>query len=300
MNNQEVIQLLQRELKDQGRTLSTNNIEFFCPNCKHYKRKLQVSTLNFKWHCWVCNIKGKSANSLLRFIGSTERVRQFENQIPIDKIQPKVDKLKLPADFVSFKDDYSSLAAKRALHYLIYERNLFIEDILRYNIGFCSSGQYSNCVIVPSYDHSFNLNYFTIRSINSSFKSNADVSRDIIPFESTINWNIPVVLTEAPFNAITIRHNAIPLYGTQLLSQLKQKLQVNPVKEVYIALDFEAKREAIKLCEELLHLDKIPYLIELNESDPNELGYSAFKQLKQKSIPYTNSLDLLKQQFRLL
>ena len=29
-----------------------------CPYCKHRKHKLSINLLSYKWHCWVCGVKG--------------------------------------------------------------------------------------------------------------------------------------------------------------------------------------------------------------------------------------------------
>ena len=36
------------------------------------------------------------------------------------------------------------------------------EDIIRYNIGYCDTGMYSNRIIIPSYDRDNRLNYFIV------------------------------------------------------------------------------------------------------------------------------------------
>jgi hypothetical protein len=55
------------------------------------------------------------------------------------------------------------ITARHALAYL-KKRNVTKQDILKYNIGYCDSGQYNNMIIIPSYDSTGRLNYFTARS----------------------------------------------------------------------------------------------------------------------------------------
>ena len=50
---------------------------------------------------------------------------------------------------------------------------------------------------------------------------NPETSRDIVPFELFINWELPLVLCEGPFDAIAIKRNAIPLLGKNIQSNLK-------------------------------------------------------------------------------
>ena len=39
-----------------------------CPFCHHHKPKLQISLISQKWHCWVCDKKGRSLYTLLKLI----------------------------------------------------------------------------------------------------------------------------------------------------------------------------------------------------------------------------------------
>ncbi len=38
---------------------------YFCPECHHYKRKLEINLETGQWHCWTCNIKGSYLGSFL-------------------------------------------------------------------------------------------------------------------------------------------------------------------------------------------------------------------------------------------
>ena len=72
------------------RALSTNykkvkqgqEVIFFCPFCHHHKPKLQISLLSQKWHCWVCNKKGRSLYTLLKLINAPkaliDEVREYK------------------------------------------------------------------------------------------------------------------------------------------------------------------------------------------------------------------------------
>ena len=47
----------------------------------------------------------------------------------------------------------------------LQNRGMSKGDVMRYGIGYCSEGLYSNRVIIPSYDAKGELNYFVGRSI---------------------------------------------------------------------------------------------------------------------------------------
>ena len=104
------------------------------------------------------------------------------------------------------------------MHYL-KKRGISIFDIIRYRIGYAETGPYSGKIIIPSYDSEGQLNYFVSRAFyeNDSYKhKNPKVSKDIIGFDMLINWNEPIILCEGAFDAITIKRNAIPLFGKQI------------------------------------------------------------------------------------
>jgi hypothetical protein len=81
-------------------------------------------------------------------------------------------------------------------------------------------------IIIPSYDANGKLNYFTARSFEKDPYTkyrNPETSRDIIPFELFINWDLPIILCEGPFDAMAIKRNAIPLFGKNIQSILNEK-----------------------------------------------------------------------------
>jgi DNA primase len=167
---------------------------------------------------------------------------------------------------------------KNAIHYL-KQRDIDEQDVLRYSIGYCPSGDYSNRIIIPSYDADGKLNYFMARDMfpNSKFKyKNPPISKDTVGFELFINWNEPIVLCEGIFDAIAIRNNAIPLFGKFPSKTLVKRLVEKRVKKVYVALDEDAKQDAVKLSKFLMDYGISTYLLEMNGKDPSELGFNEF------------------------
>ena len=152
-------------------------------------------------------------------------------------------------------------------------------------------------IIIPTYDKDGRLNYFTARSFEKEpyvKYRNPSASRDIIPNEHLINWNVPVVLCEGPFDAIAIKRNAIPLLGKNIQSSLMKKIVTSIVDKIYIALDRDAIKQALKFCERLMAEGKEVYLVDLQDKDPSEMGFKNFTKLIQKTVPLTYS-NLLEQ-----
>ncbi|NQX84287.1 MAG: hypothetical protein HRS57_03760, partial [Mycoplasmataceae bacterium] len=134
------------------------------------------------------------------------------------------------AEFRALWNGGNNFIKKHALDYL-QKRNVTEQDILKYNIGYCDSGMYSNRIIIPSYDVDGKLNFFVGRDFyNSKMKyRNSPTTKDIIGFDLFINWDEPIVLCEGVFDAIAIKRNAIPLFGKTILSILMKKIYDNKV-----------------------------------------------------------------------
>ncbi len=66
-----------------------------------------------------------------------------------------------------------------------------------------------------------------------------------------------------------------------------KKLVESKVQKIYIALDNDAVKQALKFCEQLLDVGKEIYLVELQGKDPSEMGFEHFTKLIQTTIPLT-------------
>ena len=201
-------------------------------------------------------------------------------------------KISLPKEYKSLLDTSSnSIIRKHALVYL-KKRGITEYDIVKYNIGYCETGPYRNRIIIPSYDKNGVLNYFTGRTFepeNPIKYKNPQISRDIIPFELFINWNLPLILCEGPLDAVAIKRNAIPLLGKTIQPNIMKKIVTSSVKKIYIALDKDAINQALNFCEQLLNEGKEIYLVETGYKDPSELGFEQFTKLIQKTYNLTFS-----------
>ena len=108
-----------------------------------------------------------------------------------------------------------------------------------------------------------------------------------------INWNEPIILCEGVFDAISIRNNAIPLLGKFPSKTLVTRLIEKQVKQVYVALDEDAKKDAIKLSKFLMDYGIEAYLLNMKDKDPSELGFTKFWQIVKNTKQSTFS-DIIK------
>ena len=288
-----------------GHKTSGNNRSYYCPFCNHRKRKLEVQTTTNKkgenpYNCWVCNVKGKRLTSLFKRLNvGQQNTTLLHSLININKrpkdifeteTQQKYQFLNLPPEYKPLWVYNKSPEYKNAFYYVTKKRGLTANDIMKYKIGYCATGDYRGNIVIPSYDTNGQLNFFTTRSYYETEygkHKNPDVSKDVVGFELFINWNYPVILTEGGFDAVTIKRNVIPLFGKIVLDKLKYKIIKEKVKELYIILDPDALRNAIRTVEYFLGNGVKVYLVELQNEDPNEMGYERITKQIEETEPMT-------------
>jgi DNA primase len=300
MENAALLVLVESVL-GKGQATSKGNYAFKCPFCAHHKNKLEVSLRttakkeNF-WHCWVCDTKGKTIRTLFKQAKATpDKFADLNLLIQPTAIEDIVSNevLALPAEYIAlngiYSDKIAQIEAKHALRFLT-KRNVTKDDIIKYNIGFCKEGSYGGRIIIPSYDANGILNYFVARAYKESdrkYKNPPVASKEVIGLELYINWDAPIILCEGMFDAITIKRNVIPLLGKVLHNKLMEKLVKSSVDRIYIALDNDAKKDALKHAEKLMSYGKEVYMVELEGKDANEIGFEAFLNTLEHTEPLT-------------
>lgn len=263
-----------------------DNYAFTCPFCNHRKPKLEINlNTNDKgenpWECWVCETKGRTIRSLLKQLKisgpQAQEVLQYIKKG--EEVEYQVVKtIELPKEFQPlFSAPTTSFSANIARKYL-YDRGITDNDIMKHNIGYCIAGEFNDRIIIPSYDQNNQLNFYVARAFNRSYAKykNPEVSKDIIVFENLINWNQPIIICEGVFDAMAIRRNAVPILGKNISKALLKKIVSSKVKEIYIALDRDALKKAVKFCEQFISMGKKVYLVDMEEKDPSEMGFQSF------------------------
>jgi DNA primase len=268
-------------------TLRGNELAFYCPFCNHHKQKLQVNTETQKWHCWTCNSGGKKLTSLLRKLdvdrNTISIIREIYGDSNYNPQQEDVETkvyISLPKEYISLNEPPKGFNPeyKQAINYLT-QRGITQKEIVKYNIGYCKDGLYARRVIIPSYNSDGSLNYFISRSYYQDEKmkyKNPPISKNIICFESQINWKEPIILCEGVFDAITIKRNAIPLLGKFPSKQLVEKIFMSGVSNIVISLDNDAINEALKAAEYFRKNGINVRMMYLKDKDAAEMGYDRF------------------------
>ena len=276
-----------------GTSMKGNEQAHHCPFCHHHKKKLQVNLETQYWHCWVCDSKGRSIQSLLRKL-NVERsevskiVGIYGEYIPAKGEETEeVVKLKLPNEFKPLytKPKSINFDYNQAIGYL-HRRGIHMDEILKYNIGYCEDGLYGGRVIIPSYNEDGELNYFVARSYHEEATmkyKNPPVSRDVIVFDNQINWNEPITLVEGVFDSFSVKRNVIPILGKFIPKTLKAKIFEKGVKEITILLDSDAVSDSTKHADFFIKNGiKVTNIIPTGK-DAGDMGFDEVNDLLKKT-----------------
>ena len=252
---------------------------YWSPFISHHKPKLQINISTGKWHCWVSNVGGRNLFQLLKKVGATREqfseLSELVDDLPSYKpTENKIESVRLPKEYKPLWNGGDSIVKRHALSYL-YKRDITDEDILKYDIGYCDSGLYSNRIIIPSYDSDGKLNFFVGRDFyNNKMKyRNSTTTKDIVGFDLFINWDEPIILCEGVFDAMAFKRNAIPLFGKTVIDTLMKKIIESRVKTLYLALDKDAIDDAVKITEQFINHGIEVRMMNFDEKDPSETGF---------------------------
>ena len=158
-----LLELLESVLGKSKKT-SGDNYAFYSPFVDHYKPKLEINIrINSKadnpWHCWISDERGKTIKSLFKKLRVSKqswddynsifnKLNRYSSEYDVSGV---VEQVQLPKEFHPLYESSNSTKRKHALHYLL-NRGFRVEDIVKYNIGYCEEGEYRDKVIIPSYD----------------------------------------------------------------------------------------------------------------------------------------------------
>jgi len=294
-----------------GASYRTGNEQlFFCPKCSHHKKKLSVNIDKDKFKCWVCEYHGSSIRRLVRRYGNYAHqsawskfapeieISRFEEVFFSDGVveEEREQVISLPPDFRPLASSSSSLTGKPARKYL-FERGITKQDILRWKIGYCAAGEYGGRVVIPSFNMDGRVSYFVGRAYNGDWKKymNPPVGRNLVFNELYVDWKSDLSIVEGVFDAI-VAGNAVPILGSSLRedSRLIRNVVENDTP-VYIALDPDAEKKALKLIKKLLTFDIELYKVDIEPySDVGEMSKEEYQKRKNSATLMTQESFLVK------
>lgn len=268
-------------LFDDVQSKGFEQIQVNCPRCQERledpsepdgKFNLEINLQIRKFRCWKCDDPYYSGNleylikdQCFRLYKSYKNQQEYldykeyieSNDIILDDGERKevVQTVELPKEFISFADlNVTNKDHMEAYNYLIFDRQLTKEIILKFRLGFCLEGRYQKRIIIPSYAANGTINYFVGRSYIKGHKptyDNVKASKDDIVFnEGYIDWDATVYLVEGPFDYLSLPINTIPILGTvmgkKLFFTLKEKKP-----NIIVILDPDAWKKAMILYQQL-------------------------------------------------
>jgi len=180
-------------------------ISFDCPVCSDIKGldsgdgkgNLEVNYNHHVYKCWACSEAygtHGTINKLIRKYGNGSHLKQYRLVIPEDKKRITINNENviegLPKEFTPLDIVRDNFHYKKAIDYL-KKRNIGIDLIKKYNLGYAVTGDYKGRIIFPSYDENNEINYYLGRSYDQYTKlkyKNPEVSKmEIIFNEGKIN-----------------------------------------------------------------------------------------------------------------
>jgi len=265
---------------------------YYCPYCKHHKRKMSINFSKNKAKCWTCDVRHGNIYRIVRRFGDyqqRQKYRELQGLVDLsdfeemfkeyNNIQEK-QVLEMPEGFVSLCNKDLPMESTDAFRYLS-SRGIGRREILKWKIGYCKEGRYAGRIIVPSFDMEGDLNYFIARSYvgHSRRYLNPPSSRDIVFNELNIDWDEPIILVEGVFDAIAAGNNAIPILGSTLREQsrLFQAIAIHDTP-VYMALDSDAEKKAEWIIKSMLRYDLEVHKVPIDEEDVGEMDKQEFKE----------------------
>jgi DNA primase len=240
----------------------------------------------------VCGKAGRNALFLVKKTGTSRDVLLYLNKFKAKNIRQREEeeqeefKVSLPEEYIPLVNCYDSLYAKRAIRYL-NGRGISFEDILFFKVGIAFSGRYENRIILPSFNASGDVNFFTTRIIDDSrggykyldAETPKAYKKDIIINELNVDWASPVVIVEGLFDAMKAK-NAVPLLGSILRKDymIFQKIAKSGLP-VYLAGDADAIGKFEEIGKQFLEYSVDAYFIDVHPfKDVGEMNKNEFQK----------------------
>jgi len=275
MNKKEAKKILHETLGDHFD--KGHEFLFSCPSCDHHKYKFSVNLDKNVFKCWVCDYRGHNIRRVIRRFGSYLQLQKWDaisDRADLEKFadlfsEPEHEtvrpKIQLPEEFISLATENTPATGRYALKYLT-SRGVTKDDILKWKIGYCFSGDYRNRIIIPSFDGNGDCSYFIARSYTGdSYKyKNPPASKDVVFNDLFVDWNSDLIVVEGVFDAI-VGGNAVPILGSTLRSgsDLLRKIVQNDTP-IYMALDPDAADKERRIIKMLLEYDIELYKIDVS------------------------------------
>jgi len=306
----EKIQFIEQNFGECNIARDGTNVAVKCPHCCKIenKRKFSICLDSWRYHCWVCGLKGKNLYYILKKYRSQLIAQNYldkfnlKSQLELsDKARDDQDEaVELPRNYMMVASNMTNRDPdfKAAVSYLA-SRGVTLEKMWYHKIGTVITGGFWNRrIIFPSFNDSFKLDYYVSRAIDDDtnpkyLNAKAD-KRNIIFDEMRLKWNEELIIVEGVFDMIKSTENVACLLGSYLTEKhrLFQKIVANKTP-VLLALDNDVRAKCNKIAQ-LLYLYDIPVRI-MNTDGYDDVGVmtlNEFNKRSQEAYTYTSDSRL--------
>jgi hypothetical protein len=273
-----------------------------CPACgKPGKNKLCIRMDNYFYHCWVCEIKGKSLGWLIKKYRPQfleEYIKNFEDAkfSTFENYEPEpVQIVELPEDFKIIGN--SRHPSARAIRNYLNKRGITDRAIWRFRIGYSDQGEWKRRAIIPSFDDEGKLNYYTGRAIDpKTFIKylNVKIPRNSLIFnEIDMDWSQPINLVEGPIDLIKCPKNSTCLLGSYLSKDYKlfEKI-VTHRTPVRLLLDEDAIKKSYKIANLFIQYNIPIKMGVVRDGDVGSMNPTQVKSLIEGSTTWNRTMAL--------
>lgn len=291
-----------------------------CPFCASNKPKLAVNPGKGVFQCWVCGERGPVLK-LLKHLHDLKIIKESDIEaIVISKggtvnLSSEIAAYRAedePPEEIRYWDDVIPCVYPRGVYSLhqnykpmdkmalkvkglvmryLHGRGLLMDDIIRYNLHFCSKlgSPYHGHVFFPALGrYGRQMVFWTTRatfpgsepkSLHAGKKYSRFTAKQIL-FNEHLVVGTTVALCEGPFDAhsiISVGIPACPLLGKVLHQYHEERLKDIGVKTLYLCLDPDAEDFQHKLARRF-PLKGIDVLhVKLQDGDPNDISPNKLK-----------------------
>lgn len=285
------------------------NAAVSCPKCrKHGKKKFAIRLDDDRVNCWVCGLHGRLLGVLQQY-RSSEIVREYITKFAGKNIRLFIDPselgdrpLELPQGFrlLAPRLESGDIGVRWAVNYLL-GRGLTLRDLWYFKFGIATDPEMKRRVVMPSFDGSGELNYYTGRAIDrTAYRKymNCDAEKKAIVFnEINIDWGQELTLVEGPFDLVRCESNTTCLLGSSLSedSLLFGRIYQNRTP-IVLALDRDMEQKSWQRIAKLLASYDVPVrIMDLGKfSDVGEMTREQFLQAREDAVPWDRTSALVR------
>lgn len=302
-------------------------VQFNCPYCTDTRKRMYFNLETGKHYCHNCGTKSSNPVGIISKLSGLsirELVKEFEDLLSPNLVGSKnlmeelYSKLEVkegyqreeqeesygvPLGFIPLDFRSNNPLIRRAINHL-KSRGFDKRKIKLLRAGISLDKKYRNRVILPIYNSNNICEFYVARDITGKSKLKELSASTLYKTKSEVIWNLyrasetgVLVISEGVYDAVSWGLSGVALLGKRVSEE--QLILLNSVKnkveEVYVALDEDARKEAVELASTLITIGYKNVKIVSVKSDPNDMLRSGENMVKVLSCAkkYVSSIKML-------